>query len=245
MDYHILCFLPLNRHIFYQKSVNGFMLSEDSSRLDTEENVHNISQKIVLNQPIQNLQPTKISLEILGNTFNFVYTSKLIFASERDCRSMPLVMYDSTELCNSSSEDGLAEKLNCGFIYEDLSIEFCDDSIGYGLFINSDNNVSSGTFLGEYTGVVKKCQSPSFSNYSHSYPCCDNGFEIDAKEYGNVFRFVNHSNNPNAEFAFVIHEGILHVLCKSLCVLKPGEQITVNYGKSFWEQRSIVPRDNS
>ncbi len=91
--------------------------------------------------------------------------------------------------------------------------------IGYGLYTNS--KILNNTFIGEYTGIVSsggKYNSnddineggSSMSNYRLCYPSTDGGFAIDAAEYGNVTRFINHSWRPNCEIRNIFLDGIIH-----------------------------------
>jgi hypothetical protein len=157
-----------------------------------------------------------VSLQNLSSYFSFIYSSRLIFMHERDYRSIPLLLYDSNEYPNALTL-GLSQSLDRGEICNDISIRHVSEAIGYGLF--SDDAIPIGTFLGEYCGIVKRNSSTmdqKKSNYAHMYPSCDCEFEIDASEYGNVIRFINHSTTPNAQFSFVLHEAIVHVICVSI-----------------------------
>jgi len=60
---------------------------------------------------------------------------------------------------------------------------------------------------------------------------------VNAFDYGNAIRFVNHSQSPNADFRKVFFEGLVHVVCTTITKVKKGEQLTVNYGKSYWLAR--------
>jgi hypothetical protein len=60
---------------------------------------------------------------------------------------------------------------------------------------------------------------------------------VNAFDFGNVIRFINHSIIPNADFRKVFFEGLVHVVCSTIKEIKKGEQITVNYGASYWIAR--------
>jgi SET domain-containing protein len=100
--------------------------------------------------------------------------------------------------------------------------------VGYGVF--AEDELAPGSFLGEYVGVVHGTSgSTQFLNsmqqevdkefgdslaYTCQYPSCDGGLGINAIEYGNIIRFMNHSSNPNAELRYYWGEGgLMHVLC--------------------------------
>ena len=108
------------------------------------------------------------------------------------------------------------EMLGKRLMHENLFIRYIPSingvNVGYGLFTNE--NIVSGTIIGEYVGVLLSGLSEP-SAYSLNYPSCNGDYEIDATEYGNIIRFVNHSSNPNCDFKHVLYEGIVHVICVS------------------------------
>mmetsp|Transcript_2945 Transcript_2945/g.2939 ORF Transcript_2945/g.2939 Transcript_2945/m.2939 type:complete len:93 (+) Transcript_2945:1-279(+) len=81
----------------------------------------------------------------------------------------------------------------------------------------------------------------SNSSYSLNYPTADKSYVIDASEFGSIIRFVNHSSNPNTEFRSILHQGIVHILCITIREIEKDEQVTVNYGQSYWHHRNINP----
>ena len=111
---------------------------------------------------------------------------------------------------------GIIDMLIAGGLHSDLFIKFIPDvgniKIGYGLFTNETIDIN--TPLGEYVGILLTSM-PEPSSYSLNYPCSDGNHEINATEYGNITRFINHSNNANCSFKHVLFEGIVHVICVS------------------------------
>lgn len=84
--------------------------------------------------------------------------------------------------------------------------------VGHGLF--SDAGIAAGSFIAEYVGVLYARRGAP-SAYSLFYPCHDGSYEVDAAEYGNVCRFVNHSSTRcNAAYKHVLHQ--------VMCVCPPG-----------------------
>ena len=84
--------------------------------------------------------------------------------------------------------------------------------VGHGLF--SDAGIAAGSFIAEYVGVLYARRGAP-SAYSLFYPCHDGSYEVDAAEYGNVCRFVNHSSTRcNAAYKHVLHQ--------VTCVCAPG-----------------------
>lgn len=61
--------------------------------------------------------------------------------------------------------------------------------------------------------------------------------EVDAVEYGSVARFMNHSTHPNCLFKRVLLGGLIRVLCCTAQLVNEGEELTLNYGSSYWRAR--------
>jgi euchromatic histone-lysine N-methyltransferase len=62
---------------------------------------------------------------------------------------------------------------------------------------------------------------------------------IDAREYGNVSRFINHSCEPNL-FPVRVYTGhqdrrFPRMAFFSRCEIQPGEEICFDYGPRFWK----------
>lgn len=91
---------------------------------------------------------------------------------------------------------------------------------GRGLF--AAGKIPKGAYLGTYEGVVTDrdgCYVLWVENEAH-----DGTYGVRGQ---NSMRFVNHSSTPNAEFdAEALH---------SLRPIKPGEEITVDYGPDWAE----------
>lgn len=110
--------------------------------------------------------------------------------------------------------------------HPDLIIKWIDAHIGYGVIANQD--IPPGTFIGEYTGVVRKRTKDKENFYCFEYAIGDNWkspFVIDAREKGNHTRFINHSNTPNAEPVSVYLNGAMHVILIALRPIRKGEQL--------------------
>ena len=99
---------------------------------------------------------------------------------------------------------------------------------GLGLFAVS--LIPKGRRIIEYSG-------PLVSNKEVERRCGKYFFGIDSKSSidgsvrSNVARYINHSCRPNAE-ALISHR---RVWIWSKKVIRPGEEITYNYGKEYFE----------
>lgn len=119
-------------------------------------------------------------------------------------------------------------------------IKWINRYLGYGVFAATD--IPSLTYLGEYTGVVKRRSNRKnrFNDYVFSYDLCGKSTRwcIDAKERGNFTRFLNHSDHPNLTSRWIIREGITHIILYSNQRIKKGTQLTYCYGPWYWRSRS-------
>lgn len=120
-----------------------------------------------------------------------------------------------------------------------LSIRKVDETIGYGLF--AEEFLPEGTWVGEYTGIVRACTifRPKTNEYTFRYPLYRTFwtvFSIDAKEYGNETRFLNHSEKPNCEAVALFKNGLYHLGIRTLKEVERDEELVFDYHKEIWTQ---------
>ncbi len=119
----------------------------------------------------------------------------------------------------------------------EVSIRPVHPSVGYGLF--AEELIKQDQYVGEYTGVVRKNDRRYFeplNNYCYEYPVPDEigrSYVIDATD-GCLTRFINHSSNPNLTPIHAYWEGFYHLIFLSLRAIHPGEQLTFDYGETYW-----------
>ncbi len=105
---------------------------------------------------------------------------------------------------------------------------------GLGLFATEP--IPAGKRLAEYVGkilpneVVDQLSGKYFFGINTKW-------SIDGSARSNIARYFNHSCRPNAE-AFVSGK---RVWIWSKKKIKPGEEITINYGKEYFDE-FIAPR---
>ena len=203
----IRCILPHNRHVAVR---DGLVLGSAAEppplsgyelRLTSSDNAMQL-----------------LTLPRLGELMGFEYSPRLMFLHERDLREWLLNSIDMVEF-RSSKDLGVDRLINEGQLIDSLSVRFVSDVIGHGLFITRDATLNE--FIGEYTGLVTSptCQDSKNTEgtaYSVEYPSMTGGYAINAKDHGNLMRFINHSSSPNARFICLSHEdGLVHVVCVS------------------------------
>jgi hypothetical protein len=156
----------------------------------------------------------------IGERFGFEYSTRLQFLHESELRSVAYWSVDEIEGAEWTNIPRLANVedirafldegvvLNSSLSIREVGVVGGID-LGHGLF--AESHLSADCLLGEYVGVVASSASPT--PYSLNYPSSTGGHEINASEVGNIIRFVNHSEYPNAVFRSVVLDGLAHVLC--------------------------------
>jgi hypothetical protein len=132
------------------------------------------------------------------------------------------------------------EKIETAYIPQ-VSVRWVSDLVGYGLF--AEEEIAARSYVGEYTGIVRRNNRRYFeplNNYCYEYPVEDEigrSFVIDATQ-GNLTRFINHSSSPNLKPIHVFYEGYYHLIFIALRLIQKGEQLSYDYGESYWYLRS-------
>jgi SET domain-containing protein len=129
-----------------------------------------------------------------------------------------------------------SEQLRNNFV-ADVSIRWIDETFGYGLF--AEQNLSAGDYIGEYAGVVRRCNFfiANSNDYCFSYPTSALYFRkhmIDSRERGNELRYANHSNSPNSESMGVVRDDILHIILRAIKDIPASTEITYDYSGFHW-----------
>ena len=132
------------------------------------------------------------------------------------------------------------EKIETAYIPQ-VSVRWVSDLVGYGLF--AEEEIAARSYVGEYTGIVRRNNRRYFeplNNYCYEYPVEDEigrSFVIDATQ-GNLTRFINHSSSPNLKPFHVFYDGYYHLIFIALRLIQKGEQLSYDYGESYWYLRS-------
>ena len=118
----------------------------------------------------------------------------------------------------------------------DLLIQWINERIGYGTFASAP--LAAGTFVGEYSGVVRRC-SRFFGNtnaFCFRYPLPSWSwfiYTIDAASHGNPTRFINHDPlSPNCNAVTTINNDLLHICIYANRTIAAGEELTFDYGNN-------------
>ena len=120
-----------------------------------------------------------------------------------------------------------------------VAVRWIDDDLGFGVFARQ--RIMPCSYVGEYTGLIqrRKRQHALVSNYAFRHTSWQMGrhsYVIEAEKMGNFTRFINHSDEPNLGFVCAYWCGMPRLLLVSLQTIPEGTQLSVDYGKLFWEQ---------
>jgi len=107
-------------------------------------------------------------------------------------------------------------------------------SAGLGLFAGEP--IKKDTCIIEYVGRVISEKEEYTSNSKYLFEI-DSKTTIDGTDRKNTARYINHSCRPNAE-PEVRNKRVFIMAIKNI---KPGEEITYNYGKEYWDEH-IKPK---
>ncbi len=100
---------------------------------------------------------------------------------------------------------------------------------GLGLFAGEP--ISKGSCIIEYKGrVISKAEEYTI-NSQYLFEI-NSRKTIDGAARSNIARYINHSCRPNSEP--IIRKGRVFIMARRN--IKPGEEISYDYGKEFWNE---------
>ena len=205
--YSIQCIMPQNRSLCVSK--RAILVAEQN---DGETNENTLYYD-------QHGKSKIIPCTRIGEMLSFEYMSKIVFLHEKELLSC---LYQSIE--RSDQNDNwlmhMRKELSKNCMHNDISLRHIGEidgvDVGHGVF--TEKYIPCGSFIGEYVGLVSSVSETITrdNHYNFEYPTCDGSLEINAREYGNLTRFINHSKNPNAEFKAMSLDDIMHIICVSI-----------------------------
>lgn len=117
--------------------------------------------------------------------------------------------------------------------------------IGYGVFAKHD--IPYLSYIGEYTGELRRRRhfKDKGNDYIFGYMAGKLGtpWVIDAQKKGNFTRFINHSFYPNINSRGVVIDGVYHVIFFANKTIKKGDQLTYDYGPTYWTSKRPYPQE--
>lgn len=100
---------------------------------------------------------------------------------------------------------------------------------GLGLFANT--SFKKGDLVIEYTGEKITADEANIRGGQYLFEINDN-WTVDGRGRENKARYINHSCRPNCEPQ--IDDAEEHIFIYAKKSINPGEELTYNYGKDFW-----------
>lgn len=102
---------------------------------------------------------------------------------------------------------------------------------GLGLFATTP--IAKGTKIIEYTGEVITADEANRRGGQYLFELNDN-WTIDGKGRENTARYINHSCRPNCYAELTDDEKRVFIIAKRN--IKAGEELSYDYGKTFWNE---------
>ena len=102
-------------------------------------------------------------------------------------------------------------------------------STGLGLF--ATDVIEKGTFIIEYVGPKITSEEVERRRNTRYLFEINSRWTVDGSPRWNTARYINHGCRPNAQAT--VSRGKIRI--KAIKRIKPGEEITYNYGKNYFE----------
>ncbi|CBI29505.3 unnamed protein product, partial [Vitis vinifera] len=118
-------------------------------------------------------------------------------------------------------------------------------TVSRGWGVRSLTSIPSGSFICEYIGELLEDKEAEQRTGNDEYFSCevveDAGFTIDAAQYGNVGRFINHSCSPNLYAQNVLYDHdnkrIPHIMLFAAENIPPLQELTYHYNYTIDQVR--------
>jgi hypothetical protein len=140
--------------------------------------------------------------------------------------------------------------------FSSCEIRYISPEVGFGVFAR--NNIKQGDIISFYTGI-KNNNKISFTHFSFRPNKDCLSMDLDAFQYGNITRFINHApnekasdnknikNSPskclltaNLKASFKYINGIEFVVYVAIKDILTGEQLLVSYGDHYFQQIPMI-----
>lgn len=181
------------------------------------------------------------SIGDLQRKLSFTFLPYLDFESQLEKEEIRKKIVSSVDFEGKEARLGtfFRQEIETGFI-SPVWIQWVSEKVGYGLL--SCEKIKKKSFVGEYTGLVRKNNrryTEPLNHYCYHYPVQDSvgrNYVIDATQ-GHLTRFMNHNPKPNLEPKFAFLNGFYHLIFLAAREIEPGEQLTYDYGETYWQLR--------
>jgi uncharacterized protein len=208
-----------------------------------------------LNPPSKRKEPFQICFEKEGQQF---FWNLKEFEREMEVEYLFGLEFESKKVlekivsrCRKAKEreEISSQEIWFGSLYEkeilsgtvgSVFLRWIDPQIGLGLFASSD--LPKGTYIGEYAGQVRPFSERKDRKncYCFEYKTDRFGktpYTIDARDKGNLVRFINHSSSCNLTPHLVFCQEVMHVILITNQPVAKGSELTYDYGPTYWSKR--------
>lgn len=197
--------------------------------LKSRQEIENRGAKAFLRPPYRNIQECEVANSLSNNRFvsecgiDFDYFLSKSPESAKNVVNIPNRLAENQE--------------------SKTAIVYKNDQVGYGVIATDD--IKKDSFIVPYLGkIVSQTRKEVLGNdYAFNlFPEeTEGGLVIDAKEAGNISRFMNHSYTPNAVMVNGRHGNKVLPWLRALTKISAGEEICWNYGSGYWLGKGITP----
>jgi len=105
------------------------------------------------------------------------------------------------------------------------------ETVDMGKGIRVKRDLRRGEEIGCYLGELKGCGDNSDGVYDFAYAL--RGFYVDGRN-GSLLSFCNHSDRPNVDVIWRMHNE-LHLVFRVNRDVRKGEELFIDYGEEYWE----------
>lgn len=185
-----------------------------------------------------------ISGKELGKKVGIRYSNHLVFSCAADLLWVTKKCYQCLKKKKWKKENDWMKALHEKRLQKErtdhIYLRWIDSYLGYGIFAAKD--LPELTLIGEYTGrvLLRNRKNSRQNDYIFGYMIGpkDSPLIIDAREEGNLTRFINHSIEPNLLSRWMIVEGVTRIIFFTKKRISKGTQLTYDYGGYYWKKRS-------
>lgn len=185
------------------------------------------------------------------NGYKFEFLEGIVIDEEFATKDLPKSI-DGELLYKTDLE--LVELLKTPCDHDRYELRYINPAIGFGVF--SREAIKKGENIFFYGGVKKNSNTHDIYDVSYAFDLrldCLKMF-LDAREYGNIARFVNHAPNPGKNNPLLWRKPLLEanvnttsnylngveiVIFAASRDISKGEQLLVDYGNKFFKSASM------
>ncbi|BCA93786.1 hypothetical protein TUM19329_01470 [Legionella antarctica] len=175
--------------------------------------------------------------------FKFVFSEAIIVDSQFTIKDLPLSI-DGDALYTTDKK--LITLLKTPHDFSRYELRYINPEIGFGVF--SKGTIEKGEIISFYTGIKTHSLPETRFSFIQAQDCFM--MKIDASQYGNITRFINHApkHNTSAQSTFIeaninssshYLNGLEMIVYSATKKIFKGEQLLVDYGNNFFQDEEL------